>query len=190
VPNSPATYVCYYFLCHQLCIKIKTHVLFSFLNLSIHGAMVVLPVTFGMVNALNLIPLGSIVVDMQYIVKSFSVFLSLYYTTDIYKKTQCTHKGTRFLMFLKVMRRVGSGTFNEQQVCAMPPCDLPPPRLSLQGNIMCLKHFQSDMCQTSSWELIDIFKRNNVLAHVLFWPLNRVLFTLYYGLQCNPIHKF
>jgi hypothetical protein len=44
-------------------IKVKTHVLFSFLNLSIHGAMTVLPVTFDVVNALNLFLVESNVAD-------------------------------------------------------------------------------------------------------------------------------
>jgi hypothetical protein len=65
----------------------------------------------------------------------------------------------------------------------MLPCDLPPPTLSVQDNIMCLKHFQSGMCQTSSWELTNTFKINNVLANVLFWPLNRVL------LHCITIYN-
>jgi hypothetical protein len=47
--------------------------------------MVLSPVTFSVVNALkrnNLIPVESTVVDMQYTVKCFSVFLSLQYMID------------------------------------------------------------------------------------------------------------
>lgn len=64
--------------------------------------MVVLPVTFSVVNALkrnNLIPVECIVVDMHYIVKCFSVSLSLQYMSDISnkKKSPVYTRGTQIL---------------------------------------------------------------------------------------------